>query len=212
MWIGVKSRKHSSPLRENSPPLPRISVPVSRGWFLRAWGESENRRPLIPILRFRPENPRPLHSPAPAPKTPSLPSSHKIQPSLLPNPRAVEVRCRDFEAGWFRSAPQAPASAETRPGCASEIVTMLDLPKIREPWRCLRTPTGWTSPPTHLREKHENPLVRIEEVAIGFCRVSAKLLHPRCILRPASPQCHEWPREPLRSSFTPLRRSPLRLR
>lgn len=47
--------------------------------------------------------------------------------------------------------------------------------------------------------KHENTRVRIKEVALGFCRVSAKLLHPRCILRPASPQCHEWPREPLRS-------------
>jgi hypothetical protein len=41
------------------------------------------------------------------------------------------VRCRDFEAGWFRFAPQAPASAETRPGCAGEIVTMMSLPKIR---------------------------------------------------------------------------------
>ena len=35
--------------------------------------------------------------------------------------------------------------------------------------------------------------------------MSAKLLHPRCILRPASPQCHEWRNEPLRcaESSTP---------
>jgi hypothetical protein len=47
------------------------------------------------------------------------------------NPRVVEVRCRDFEAGWFRFAPQAPAFAETRPGYAGEIVTTMRLPKIR---------------------------------------------------------------------------------
>ena len=139
---------------------------------------------------------------ASAPKTPSSPASRKIHPAPLPNPRVVEVRGRDFEAGWFRFAPQAPASAQTRPGCASGIVTTISLPKIRESLGCLRTPTGWTSPPTHFRENLENPLVRIEEVAMGFSRVSAKLLHPRCILRPASPQ---WSRMAPRTASLRLR-------
>ena len=70
--------------------------------------------------------------------------------------------------------------------------------QIRGSLRCLRTPTGWTSPPTHPPQDRVQIKTRITEEP-RISPVSAKLLHPRCILRPASPQCHEWPREPLRS-------------
>ena len=112
-------------------------------------------------------------------------------PSPRSNPSRVSLKCKSPPpmAGWFRFAPQAPAT-ESRPGCTGEIITMMRLQKIGGSLRCLQTPTGWTSPPTHFRKniKYSRPdrsggegfLPCVREAAPPALHLASSVALPRC--------------------------------
>jgi hypothetical protein len=86
--------------------------------------------------------------------------------AAAPLPRAIRLALSHFSQ-MARARCNGRLSISRRPP-ADQNVTTRRVPKIRESMRCLRTATGWPSPPTHCRENLENTLVRIEEVGWGF--------------------------------------------
>ena len=139
-----------------------------RGWFLRVWGESENRRPLIPHPASGLKIPVRHKSPASALKTPSSPASRKIQPSPQQNRRSLRCVAATSRQAGSASLHKRPPPPKLVPAAPVKLSRRCAFRKSVGPLRCLRAPTGWTSPPTHLRENHENTRVRIEEVATSF--------------------------------------------